>query len=58
MGELVDNRFIVESVCSDNGGMGQVLLVKDNTDVLPGTLALKYCREEDEEYIKRFKREV
>ncbi|WMS88920.1 protein kinase domain-containing protein [Pleionea litopenaei] len=57
-GDLIDSRFVVKGVCSDSGGMGQVLFVEDNNEEFQGMLALKYCREEDEEYIKRFKREV
>ncbi|WP_348687572.1 protein kinase domain-containing protein [Aeromonas bestiarum] len=58
VGDLIDDRFEVTGLCSDNGGMGQVLLVNDSTGKVPGSLALKYCREEDNEYIKRFQREV
>lgn len=56
--DLIDSRFKINGICSDNGGMGKVLLVEDMYNEFPGTLALKYCREEDDEYIKRFKREV
>lgn len=58
VGDTVDGRFDVTGVCSDSGGMGRVLLVEDITGTLDGTLALKYCREEGDEYIKRFRREV
>lgn len=56
--DLIDARFAVKGLCSDSGGMGQVLFVEDNNAEFAGTLALKYCREDNEEYIKRFKREV
>lgn len=56
--DLIDNRFIVKGLCSDSGGMGQVLFVEDINGEFPGLLALKYCKEDDEEYIKRFRREV
>lgn len=58
VGDTIDGRFQVAGVCSDSGGMGRVLLVEDITGTLDGTLALKYCREEDDEYVKRFRREV
>lgn len=58
VGDTIDGRFEVAGVCSDSGGMGRVLLVEDITGTLDGTLALKYCREEDDEYVKRFRREV
>jgi len=57
-GDLVDGRFTVKGICNDSGGMGQILFVEDADGELDGTLALKYCREDGEEYIKRFKREV
>lgn len=56
--DLIDDRFVVKGVCSDNGGMGLILLVEDTKSEFSGTLALKYCREDDEEYVKRFRREV
>lgn len=56
--DLIDGRFVVKGLCSDSGGMGQVLFVEDTTAEFPGLLALKYCREDDDEYVKRFKREV
>lgn len=57
-GDIVDKRFVVKGLCNDSGGMGQVLFVEDSTGEFQGQLALKYCREDEEEYIKRFKREV
>jgi len=57
-GELIDERFLVTGICSDSGGMGKILFVEDVTAKLEGALVLKYCREENEEYIKWFKREV
>ena len=58
IGDLIDSRFILQGICSDSGGMGQILFVEDKTGEYKETLALKYCREDDEEYVKRFKREV
>lgn len=56
--DVIDKKFKVIGVCSDSGGMGKVLIVEDINSAEQEKLALKYCREEDEEYIKRFKREV
>ena len=56
--EIIDERFIVNGLCSDDGGMGEVLFVTDLTGEFSGNLVLKYCKEEGDEYIKRFKREV
>jgi len=58
VGDLIDSRFSVKGLCSNSGGMGQVLYVEDAKVEFSGTLALKYCREGDDEYVKRFKREV
>ncbi len=58
IGDVIDNRFEVTGLCNDTGGMGRVLLVHDRSDGPNEKLALKYCKEEDEEYIKRFRREV
>ncbi|WP_279213110.1 serine/threonine-protein kinase [Delftia acidovorans] len=56
--EIIDQRFKVERILNDSGGMGKVLLVKDCKGKLKGTLALKYCKENSEEHVKRFRREV
>jgi serine/threonine protein kinase len=56
-GETIKERYRVESVHSDEGGMGQVLLVIDLQSG-QGPLALKYCRETDEESLHRFQREA
>lgn len=57
-GDTIDNRFIVAGVCSDSGGMGGILHVKDALNIINQPIVLKFCKSEDEEYIKRFKREV
>lgn len=58
VGDIIDERFKVTGICSESGGMGAVLFVKDLEARLTEGIVLKYCREEDEEYIKRFSREV
>lgn len=58
IGEVIDGRFVVEGICSSIGGMGQILFVEDSTSEFAGRLALKFCKEDDEEYVKRFRREV
>ena len=58
IGDLIDNKFEVIDFCSDTGGMGRVLHVYDIHDKDKGKLALKYCKETDEEHIRRFRREV
>jgi len=58
VGDIIDERFEVYGTCSKVGGMGAILFVKDIDDEIAEEIVLKYCREEDEEYIKRFRREV
>ncbi|BBO57445.1 hypothetical protein CLAM6_27560 [Cobetia sp. AM6] len=58
VGDLIDQRFKVTGVCSNAGGMGQVLFVDDESGTLQGELALKYCKSDNEEYKTRFRREV
>ena len=57
-GDIIDERFEVCGTCSEAGGMGPILHVKDLEEEFENEIVLKYCREEDEEYIKRFRREA
>jgi eukaryotic-like serine/threonine-protein kinase len=57
-GEIIDGRFIVAGVCSDTGGMGNVLFVEDLNSAPPFRVVLKYCKENLEELVSRFRREV
>lgn len=56
-GDIIKDQYRIESVHSDEGGMGTVLLVNDLKSG-QGPLALKYCRETDEEALHRFRREA
>lgn len=57
-GSIIDARFEVEGLCSDTGGMGSILFVKDLSIQTDAKLVLKYCKSDDPEYAARFKREV
>lgn len=57
-GDIIDSRFEVEGICSDQGGMGQILYVKDTSSKIEDTIVLKYCKSEDPELKRRFKKEV
>jgi hypothetical protein len=57
-GEIIDGKYMVEGVCSESGGMGEVLFVKALENPPSFGLVLKYCRETEEEQIRRFRREV
>ena len=56
-GTVINGRYRIDSVHSEEGGMGAVLLAHDLKDD-KGPLALKYCRENDEEVRHRFRREA
>jgi serine/threonine protein kinase len=56
--DIINGRYKVLALHSDQGGMGAILLVTDETGEYGGTLALKYCKETEEELRQRFKREV
>jgi serine/threonine protein kinase len=58
IGNVIDKRFEVEGLCSNSGGMGALLFVKDLSQQSNTKLVLKYCKIDDPEYITRFKREV
>ncbi|APG27026.1 hypothetical protein A7E78_03770 [Syntrophotalea acetylenivorans] len=58
VGDVIDERFEVTGTCSEAGGMGAILFVKDIEGEITEEIVLKYCKEEDDEYIKRFRREV
>ena len=56
-GDIIQERYRVESVHSTEGGMGSVVLVYDlRTD--SGPFALKYCKEKTDEHQRRFRRET
>ena len=55
----VDQRFQVTGLCSDDGGMGTLLFVRDShapADAPP--CVLKYCKVVDPDEMARFRREV
>lgn len=57
-GSVIDNRYKVEGVCSESGGMGVILFVLPLHTSLPHRVVLKYCRDNAEEQLARFRREV
>lgn len=57
-GDLVSGRYKVVSLCNDKGGMGELWFVIDITSNNQEYMVLKYCKETEQEYINRFKREV
>jgi len=58
VGEIIDNKYRVDGLCSDSGGMGSILFVTPLGEGLPSKVVLKYCKDNSEEQIKRFRREV
>jgi len=57
-GDIIDGKYRVDGICSDTGGMGRILFVTPLLGRLEFNVVLKYCRESDQEQIKRFRREV
>ena len=57
-GDVIDGKYIVEGVCSDAGGMGTLLFVDPIDNDFGCKPVLKYCKDTNEEFLKRFKREV
>lgn len=55
---VIDNRYQVNSICSSSGGMGDILFVTDLLKEYDFQLVLKSCKVQDEESIKRFRREI
>jgi hypothetical protein len=61
VGEIVDQRFKVDTVCESPGGMGTILFVYDENTPESGVrtkFALKYCNFNNPTLTERFKREV
>lgn len=58
LGETIDSKYRVEGVCSSSGGMGEILHVTQLAGAPGFPLVLKYCKDTDEEQLKRFRREV
>jgi eukaryotic-like serine/threonine-protein kinase len=59
IGDTIDNEYTVDGVCSTTGGMGAILFVTSRTkNFVISKVVLKYCRETDDEYLRRFRRET
>lgn len=58
VGEVIDGKYRVDGLCSDSGGMGAILFVTPLKSELAFKVVLKYCRDNNEEQLKRFRREV
>lgn len=59
IGDTIDNEYTVDGVCSTTGGMGTILFVTPCTkDFGVSKVVLKYCRETEDEYLRRFRRET
>lgn len=57
-GNIIDGKYRVDGLCSDSGGMGAILFVTPVDAKIEDRIVLKYCREESDECLRRFKREV
>jgi serine/threonine protein kinase len=57
-GNVIDSKYHVDGLCSDSGGMGAVVFVTPLQGGPPFKVVLKYCKDTNEEQLKRFRREV
>jgi hypothetical protein len=55
---VIDDKYLVEGICSEAGGMGVLLFVVPLSLKPKHRLILKYCREVEDEPRRRFRREV
>lgn len=55
---VFDEKYLIEGVCCESGGMGSLLFVTPVKSKTTQQLVLKYCKIEDEEIRNRFRREV
>ena len=60
VGDLIDGRYKVTDICSNDGGMGILYFVDDKNSKVKKTtkLVLKYCKAVDDPSIRRFRREI
>ena len=58
VGDVVDGKYRVDGLCSDTGGMGVILFVTPLKVKQPFKIVLKYCKDSNDEQLKRFRREV
>jgi serine/threonine protein kinase len=58
IGTIIDDRYRVENICSSQGGMSELFFVTDLKYQFNEKIVLKICTKENEDYIKRFKREI
>lgn len=57
-GDIIDNKYRVTGLCSEQGGMGNIVFVDLVVGTAPYQLVLKYCKVSKPEVIQRFNREV
>jgi len=57
-GDVIDGGYAVTAVCSDSGGMGTILFVTPLKNAPQFPVVLKYCKDNGDEQLKRFRREV
>ena len=55
---IVDGTYRIDGICNESGGMGTLVFVTRVDGQNPFPIVLKYCREEEDEFLARFKREV
>jgi len=56
--DVIDGKYRVDGLCSDSGGMGEILFVTPLGPDPEFRVVLKYCRDTNDESLNRFRREV
>lgn len=56
--DVIDGKYGVDGFCCQSGGMGDVLFVTPLQGAQDFRMVLKYCKGDNEELLKRFRREV
>jgi serine/threonine protein kinase len=56
--DVIDQKYLVDGICCQSGGMGEILFVTPLSYASTFRVVLKYCKSDNEEQLKRFRREV
>lgn len=58
IGDVIDEKYKVDGLCSNEGGMGTVIFITPENMDPKFKVVLKYCKDTADEQLKRFRREV
>jgi serine/threonine protein kinase len=58
IGNIIDDRYKVDNIFSLHRGMSELFFVSDLHNKFNEQIVLKICTHDDDEYVKRFRREI